>query len=330
MAGTKKKFFSLMHRAVGAGVGAIREDSFSVCFRPPHAKEETLWGALSFFCFVFPQRVFFLFCSVSFFLASFPVCVVFRRARVGVVWVFSRLLIKAIGMEVRQHGEKPRPNTRHFFVSNHTCYTDYLVLSSIDFPHSVIMQAHFGVLGFIQRWFFPVTDSVCFERGSGESRARAKRALRQKMQERRGFPLLVFPEGTCVNNRFLLRFQKGVFEMGAVACPAAIKYTEDGTVPYWSTRDRSFLRQLFFLMRQRKIVGDVWWIPPMQQKKEETAIEFCERVRGEIAKHSGLPRVSWCGYLKHARFTGQAGKIREERRRELGIRLKEMREEAGA
>ena len=39
-------------------------------------------------------------------------------------------------------------------------------------------------------------------------------------------PLLIFPEGTCVNNEYTVLFKKGAFELGAAVCPIAIKCVE--------------------------------------------------------------------------------------------------------
>jgi len=36
-------------------------------------------------------------------------------------------------------------------------------------------------------------------------------------------PLLIFPEGTCVNNEYTVLFKRGAFELGAAVCPIAIK-----------------------------------------------------------------------------------------------------------
>lgn len=37
-------------------------------------------------------------------------------------------------------------------------------------------------------------------------------------------PLLIFPEGVCVNNEYVIMFKKGAFELGATVYPVAIKY----------------------------------------------------------------------------------------------------------
>lgn len=36
-------------------------------------------------------------------------------------------------------------------------------------------------------------------------------------------PILVFPEGTCINNTSVMQFKKGSFEVGSVIYPVAIK-----------------------------------------------------------------------------------------------------------
>ena len=38
-------------------------------------------------------------------------------------------------------------------------------------------------------------------------------------------PILIFPEGTCINNTSVMQFKKGSFEVGSVLCvyPVAIK-----------------------------------------------------------------------------------------------------------
>lgn len=36
-------------------------------------------------------------------------------------------------------------------------------------------------------------------------------------------PILIFPEGTCINNTSVMKFKKGCFEIGKVIHPVAIK-----------------------------------------------------------------------------------------------------------
>ena len=45
-------------------------------------------------------------------------------------------------------------------------------------------------------------------------------------------PILIFPEGTCVNNEYTVLFHKGAFELDAQICPVAIKYVNKSGVSF--------------------------------------------------------------------------------------------------
>ncbi len=47
-------------------------------------------------------------------------------------------------------------------------------------------------------------------------------------------PLLIFPEGTCVNNEYTLLFKRGAFDMGCTVCPVAIKYNKVLVDAFWN------------------------------------------------------------------------------------------------
>lgn len=46
-------------------------------------------------------------------------------------------------------------------------------------------------------------------------------------------PILIFPEGTCINNTSVMQFKKGSFEVGGVIYPVAIKVSISGLSPPW-------------------------------------------------------------------------------------------------
>jgi glycerol-3-phosphate O-acyltransferase 3/4 len=50
----------------------------------------------------------------------------------------------------------------------------------------------------------------------------AKR-LREHVSDPTNPPILIFPEGTCINNTSVMQFKKGSFEVGSVIYPVAIK-----------------------------------------------------------------------------------------------------------
>lgn len=47
--------------------------------------------------------------------------------------------------------------------------------------------------------------------------------LREHVSNPTNPPILVFPEGTCINNTSVMQFKKGSFEVGSVIYPVAIK-----------------------------------------------------------------------------------------------------------
>jgi glycerol-3-phosphate O-acyltransferase 3/4 len=70
-------------------------------------------------------------------------------------------------------------------------------------------------------------------------------------------PLLIFPEGTCVNNEYCVMFKRGAFEMGATVHPVAIKYNKIFVDAFWNSRRQSFTQHLMKLMSSWAVVCDV-------------------------------------------------------------------------
>jgi len=66
---------------------------------------------------------------------------------------------------------------------------------------------------------------VWFNRGESEDkRATADRMVAHVREPSNAkFPLLIFPEGTCVNNEYVVQFKKFVFQLGVPIHPIAIK-----------------------------------------------------------------------------------------------------------
>lgn len=64
--------------------------------------------------------------------------------------------------------------------------------------------------------------------------------LREHVEDENKLPILIFPEGTCINNTSVMLFKKGSFEVG--------KEGEGGMDGIqWFFDDKSFLNDHFFL-----------------------------------------------------------------------------------
>lgn len=87
------------------------------------------------------------------------------------------------------------------------------------------MARHGGALGFLQNNGLNYLHSMTFDRSNITERRDLSESLKRhvKAPENRKNPMVIFPEGTCVNNRYAIRFQKGAFELGVKICPVGIK-----------------------------------------------------------------------------------------------------------
>lgn len=148
---------------------------------------------------------------------------------------------------------------------------------------------------------------VWFNRGESSNRALVAQKLSDHAKDGSRIPLLVFPEGTCVNNEYVVQFKKGVFELGVPVCPIAIKYNKVFVDGYWNSRKMSFGMHLFRymshwlcpsfdcvlilsgclvvwvrdvrLMTSWCVVVDVWFMDPQRQAPGEDPVQFAGRVQ---------------------------------------------------
>lgn len=72
------------------------------------------------------------------------------------------------------------------------------------------------------------------ERGQGTTAAIAERMRAYCAARGKGYrPVVLFPEGTTTNNRYLLPFATGAFVAGVPVQPVVIKYHNGRVSPCW-------------------------------------------------------------------------------------------------
>lgn len=123
---------------------------------------------------------------------------------------------------VRYHGPRPSRRPQQVFVANHTSMIDFIVLEQST-PFAVIMQKHGGWVGWMQSVVLASLGCIHFNRGEAADRANVAARIKRHVHDPHANPLLIFPEGTCVNNEYCVMFKKGAFELGVTVCPIAIK-----------------------------------------------------------------------------------------------------------
>jgi hypothetical protein len=150
------------------------------------------------------------------------------------------------------------------------------------------------------KYVLELYGSVSFNRNEQRDRVKVADKIKKHINNKNVFgPLLIFPEGTCVNNESTVLFHKGAFELNCTICPVGIKYNKRLSDPYWNTREQTFTQHAIYLMSRWMMVVDVWWLPPVDRLPDETAIVFADRVKAAISTAAGLKNRSWNGYLKN-------------------------------
>ncbi|KAI0504973.1 hypothetical protein KFK09_015930 [Dendrobium nobile] len=297
--------------------GAIVDDSFTRCFKsnPPEPWNWNvylfpLWcmGVVFRYGILFPLRVAILAVGwVIFFAAFLPVHFLAsghskwrRYIERALVEMICGFFVTSWTGVVKYHGPRPSMRPHQVFVANHTSMIDFIILEQMS-AFAVIMQKHPGWVGFIQTHILESVGCIWFNRTEAKDREIVARKLRQHVQGADTNPLLIFPEGTCVNNQYTVMFKKGAFELGCAVCPVAIKYNKIFVDAFWNSKKQSFTKHLVRLMTSWAVVCDVWYLEPQYLRPDETSIEFAERIRDMIAARAGLKKVPWDGYLKYFR-----------------------------
>ncbi|XP_071577073.1 glycerol-3-phosphate acyltransferase 3 isoform X2 [Temnothorax nylanderi] len=331
---------------IRAGVEAIIEDEVTSRFEAEELKVNNNWNLLTRtnrhyefiswkltfiwmfgfvmrYCFLLPLRIFICFIGVMW----LTVC----TAVVGYVpegsfkrWLNYKVSImcfavlsSALSSVITYNNPENRP-VRGLCVANHTSPIDVLVLMC-DNCYSLIGQRHGGFLGILQRALARASPHIWFERSEVKDREAVAKRLKKHVSDPTNPPILIFPEGTCINNTSVMQFKKGSFEVGSVIYPVAIKYDPRFGDAFWNSSRYSMLQYLYMMMSSWAIVCDVWYLPPMYMKEGESAIDFANRVKSVIARQGGLVDLQWDGQLKRMKPKKE---WREKQQEEFSKRLK--------
>ncbi|XP_053670898.1 glycerol-3-phosphate acyltransferase 3 [Anopheles nili] len=260
-------------------------------------------GFLIRYFILMPMRVLICFIGVVYCVIGFAIVGIiptYRLRRTMNDMVFKhtfRMITRSISGLVRFHNPEYKPKNCGFCVANHTTPIDIAILST-DCIYSLIGQRHGGFLGVLQRALARASPHIWFERAEVKDRLFVAKRLKEHVSDPINPPILIFPEGTCINNTSVMQFKKGSFEVGGVIYPVAIKYDPRFGDAFWNSSRYSMMQYLFLMMTSWAIVCDVWYLPPMYREEGESAIDFANRVKSVIAKQGGLVDLVWDGQLK--------------------------------
>ncbi|KAL2649867.1 hypothetical protein R1flu_017995 [Riccia fluitans] len=295
---------------------AIIDDSFTRCFKS-NSPEPWNWniylfplwilGVIMRYCILFPIRLVLLAVGWIIFLGTFiPIHFIMKNTKLrqklerGLVEFICSVFVASWTGVIKYHGPRPSRRAKQVFVANHTSMIDFIVLEQMT-AFAAIMQKHPGWVGLLQTTVLESLGCIWFNRMESKDRSIVAKKLKQHVEDSESNPLLIFPEGTCVNNEYTVMFKKGAFELDCTVCPIAIKYNKIFVDAFWNSKKQSFTMHLLRLMTAWAVVCDVWYLEPQTLRPGETSIEFAERVRDMIADRAGIKKVPWDGYLKYYR-----------------------------
>jgi len=300
------------------GVGVILDDDFSLCFKKDveqpwnftwYLMFTWLLGIVFRYCVLCPIRILILSGGFVVFMTGIWITgVIYKddsmkrnKIELALVKFLAQAFITAFGGVIKYHGVLPRKKANQVFVANHSTMNDVLLLLQLR-PFCIVGQAHSAkFVKYLQNVVLRSLKCIWFDRKAKNDRELVKRKLKEHISDPKNPRLLLFPEGTCVNNEYCVQFKRGAFSLGdeVEVCPVAIKYNKLFSDPYWLSREQPFHMHVLELMCSWAVVADVWFLPPQKRKIEETVDEFAARVKKMISSAGGLKNVEWNGYLKH-------------------------------
>jgi len=276
-------------------------------------KNKWNWKVLGFYAvgfifrylFMLPARL--LLCLTGLFLMflfsmlmEFKVLPRDRHTKISCAMICMRMFARSMGTILNFHNVENRPKDGGICVANHTTVLDIIVLMS-DRTFSMIGQEHPGLIGWFQKTVNNFMTNIWFDRGDQHDREHVSDAMTAHVQRKDKLdPILIFPEGTCINNTSVMMFKKGSFEIDATFHPVAIKYNPYFGDAFWNSSKFSMVHYLIQIFSGWCIVADIYYLPAVRKGQNETALHFANRVKQDIADRGGLVDMAWDGGLKRA------------------------------
>jgi len=225
-------------------------------------------------------------------------------------WCQRALKIMDFEIDVRGLEKLDLDHKNYLFVSNHMSYLDILIFSSA-LPSVFVTSVDMGEVFFLGT-LAEMGGSIFVER---RNRQRIDRDISNMTETlRKGFNIVIYPEGTSTNGQKLLPFKKSLL-MSAVDAdrdivPVAIKYVEIDGQPFSKDNadvvcwhgDMTFADHLMGLWTHKSMKVQLEFLDPISPKVTTDG----ERIRTELAEKS------WHA-IQDAYFTGREASFGEKR-----------------
>ena len=78
-----------------------------------------------------------------------------------------------------------------------------------------------------------------------------------------------------------------------IVCFLVFQYDPLFSNAFWNSSQYSLVHYLLDIMSSWALVCDIWYLPPVTRQEDETAIQFANRVKADIARQGGLVDLIW-------------------------------------
>lgn len=150
----------------------------------------------------------------------------FYIGALGRIW--SRMFIFLSGSKVHIEGQENIPRGRPYcFISNHQAYMDILVfMASARVAPGYIAKKSLSMVPFIRTWMFAFG---CYFLKRNSLKDGMKAILFGVDRVKKGYPMVIFPEGTRSKQPQMREFKKGGLKLATKAKALAVPVSIEGT-----------------------------------------------------------------------------------------------------
>ncbi|PKU62541.1 lysophospholipid acyltransferase LPEAT2 [Dendrobium catenatum] len=199
------------------------------------------------------------------------------RWRCRFMWVTricARCILFSFGYQwINRIGKPASREVAPVVVSNHVSYVEPIFFFYELFPTIVASESH-DTLPFVGT-IIRAMQVIYVDRFSPSSRKNAVNEIKRKASCNNFPRLLLFPEGTTTNGRFLISFQNGAFIPSLPIQPVVVRYPFVHFDQSWG--QISLAKLMFKMFTQFQNFMEVEYLPVIFPCEEETALQLSKR-----------------------------------------------------
>uniref|UniRef100_A0A3B4ADG8 Phospholipid/glycerol acyltransferase domain-containing protein n=1 Tax=Periophthalmus magnuspinnatus TaxID=409849 RepID=A0A3B4ADG8_9GOBI len=179
-------------------------------------------------------------------------------------------------------------------VANHITPIDVIIQAN-DGCYSLVGQLHVSLMGILKKAMVKPSSGQNVQLQDGKDAVKhvgllimvliCSFAFRLGDHVADRLPILIFPEGTCINNTSLMMFKKGSSEVGCTIYPVH-QGEHDLRLAFWNSTKIGIVNYLLRILSSWAIVCSVWYLSPINRKI--SAVEFANRMKPAITSQEGL------------------------------------------